>query len=123
MSKMLCKSIINQKRLYSLPCAILSRRLNEQNSTVIQISAIPLFDEKHPQLSRMQGINFQIEYYDSCLNMKNIKYMQTSMPTIIMLPSSNQEYQDLDYFIGILEQKYRVLAFNFPGLSILSLGE
>lgn len=66
---------------------------------------------------RGKGINIQIEYYDSHRFDPKIKYNESCLPTVLILPSSEHNLVDFDKLIGSLtEENYRVLAFSFPGI-------
>ncbi len=95
----------------------LSRSLSQQNVSIVEIVCLKTIHRKMLHISRPLGIKIEIEYYDSHLNDRNIKYTQSSMPTLLLLPSSHQNINDLEYFIDNFEfyKNYRVLSINFPG--------
>lgn len=67
---------------------------------------------------RIKGVPMRLECYDSMSNdEKNLNYYQ-SMPTVLVLPNSEASLIDLSFLIGsLVEKKFRVLAFKFPGRS------
>lgn len=65
---------------------------------------------------RVKGVRMRLESYDSHSSMRNIRYQQSSLPTVLLLPNAESDFRALDYLIGsLVEQNFRVLAFKFPG--------
>lgn len=68
---------------------------------------------------RITGVRMQLEYYDSHCYEPKLRYLQ-SVPTILVLPSSEHDIKQYDYLIGsLVENNYRVLALKFPGVLLI----
>ena len=65
---------------------------------------------------RTDGVQVLLNVYDSHCNDKNKRYHQSSMPTVLVLPSGDKQIQDYEALIGDLAvRNFRVLAVEFPG--------
>lgn len=62
------------------------------------------------------GARIQLEYYDSHASRPNLRFEQTSIPTILLLPNSESSIEEFEFLISnLVREKFRVLAFRFPG--------
>jgi len=69
---------------------------------------------------RLKGVRIQLEFYDSYSTRRDLQYQQ-SVPTILVLPNSEADINQLDYLIGSFAQEdFRVLAMKFPGEHLCS---
>jgi hypothetical protein len=65
---------------------------------------------------RFKGEICELEYYDSHLYDSKIVYKQSSIPTVLILPSSEDDFIKYDSLIGdLVQNEFRVLALKFPG--------
>ena len=65
---------------------------------------------------RTDGVQVLLNFYDSHCNDKNKRYHQSSMPTVLMLPSGDKQISNYEALIGdLVEKNIRVLAVEFPG--------
>ncbi|CAF0871992.1 unnamed protein product, partial [Brachionus calyciflorus] len=65
---------------------------------------------------RAEGIPVQLEYFDSHHFYKRLKYEQSTLPTVLILPSGENSLKDYKYLIGsLITENYRVIALSFPG--------
>ena len=98
--------------------SLLKRSLNNDCLSSLKINILRDIDETRANLSRIKGIPTIIDFYDSHRQVKNIRYLQSSLKTILILPGVTTNYKIYEYLIEFLFQKlnYRVLALNFPGL-------
>lgn len=65
---------------------------------------------------RLNGIPLEIEYYDSHRFNNRLKYDQSILPTVLILPSGEKTIQDYEHLYGELTKlNYRVLSISLPG--------
>ena len=112
----LCK--LNQKQYYSVWC---HTKYEPTCKDIIKIKSLKsspsdLGDTNVKTNFCMSGEDVQLEYYDSHFKEENLKFTQSSLPTVLLLPSSEHTIDEYSYLIGSLAQeKFRVLALRFPG--------
>ena len=96
---------------------ILKRYLNKNCTSSLKLNILKDIDEFSPILSRILGIPTQIEFYDTHRLNKNIKFLQSSFKTVLILPGTVTNYKVYENLIDNLFEKfnYRFLALNFPG--------
>ena len=90
--------------------------INDCQAT-IKINILKEVIPETPVLSRLIGIPTQIDFYDTHRLKKNVKYLQSSLKTILLLPGTTTNYKTYEHLIDNLFESlnYRVLALNFPG--------
>ena len=65
---------------------------------------------------RIGGEQVDIAIYDSHCFDSTMRYNQTTIPTVLVLPSSLSSINQYDHLIGNLaNENYRVIALEFPG--------
>ena len=111
------KSMLKKPSNFGLVFNSLKRKLNNDCLSNLKINILKDIKEKTPNLSRIEGIPTTIDFYDTHRSNKNIRYLQSSLKTILILPGVTQNftvYEDLiEYFERSLN--YRLLALNLPG--------
>lgn len=96
------------------------RYLNIDCSSSLNINILKEYIEEDAIKTRVLGINTKIDFYDTHRLNKRIKYLQNSLKTILILPSTIHSYNTYSYFIDKLFEKfnYRILTLNFPGIYV-----
>ena len=65
---------------------------------------------------RLTGVEMKLAFYDSHRFDSSIAYNQSSIPTVLLLPSSETPIeQHAPLIANLVGEKYRVLALKFPG--------
>jgi hypothetical protein len=110
-------NLIGKKLVQSCYFSQLKRSLNNDCLSSLKIKILKEIDEYRVSLSRIEGIPTIIDFYDSHRQVKNIRYLQSSVKTILIIPGVITNFKIYETLIEFLSQKlnYRVLALNFPG--------
>ena len=65
---------------------------------------------------RLKGALMRLRFYDSHRFQIDLKYRESELPTVLVLPSGEFKIEDYNYLIGnLVESDFRVLAIEFPG--------
>jgi len=68
---------------------------------------------------RLNGTPMRLRFYDSHRNLPDLKSNESTLPTILVLPSGEFKIEDYNYLIGnLVKDQYRVIAIELPGMLI-----
>jgi hypothetical protein len=68
---------------------------------------------------RLNGTPMRLRCYDSHRNLPDLKSNESTLPTILVLPSGEFKIEDYKYLIGnLVKGHYRVIAIELPGILI-----
>ena len=66
---------------------------------------------------RLYGTPMKLRFYDSHRNQPDIKFNESTLPTILILPSGEFKIEDYSFLIGnLVKDNNRVIALEFPGI-------
>ena len=66
---------------------------------------------------RIKGIPIRLRFYDSHRHQPEIKFHESTLPTILILPSGEFKIEDYNFLIGnLVKENNRVIALEFPGI-------